>query len=168
MKNTMLIIVGLFAMLFAMPGFAYEEPTPQEFKDAEKGDARAEREVAYYFENCAHDLDKAELYYKKVAGSALCSLGRIYEKRGDYTQAMNYYQQAADNGFAHAYGCMGNLHAAADKGFAQDMSKAVDLWILACDKGSRSTVSYLIKVAKQEGNSKAVACLNRNQIQYQE
>jgi len=81
---------------------------------------------------------------------------------------MNYYQQAADNGFAHAYGCMGNLHAAADKGFAQDMSKAVDLWILACDKGSRSTVSYLIKVAKQEGNSKAVACLNRNQIQYQE
>ena len=90
---------------------ADEEPTMFEImlKKAQKGDAKAQNNVAAYYKN-AGDCKSAYYWYQKAVNQgdplALYGMGQCYATgcgtKKDYTIAANYFRRAADKGVRDA------------------------------------------------------------------
>lgn len=109
-------------------------------------------------------LELFQMAAEQGLSEAQYNVGYILQKRGNYQEARQWYEQAADKGLAIAMRGLGLLYADGEGG-EQDLTTAY-VWLVravsAGDKGAVRYVSQLDSVLSESQRKKAQAILDRD------
>lgn len=137
----------------------YYAPLQMRLKDAEGGDAKAQKSLGDFYiydKNLGQDYEMAALWFRKAAdqgnAEAQGSLGNLYSYGKGVSQddllAAQWYRKAADQGVASAQRVMGFLYSDG-KGVTQDYEKAAQ-WFR---KAAEQSDDYARKILETMSNS---------------
>jgi Sel1 repeat len=117
---------------------------------ADKGNVRAQFELAHALDNCdcvSNGADLAVKYYSMASAkgdnAATFALAEMYDMRKrDKPEAAKYYKQAADRGHAESQIALGDLYQRGIGG-AATLAQAPEYYLLAAAQGDKAGYSRL-------------------------
>lgn len=115
--------------------------------------------IGRYYEST--DPTKAYQSFMKSASlgdaEAMCRVGYCYEVglgvRGDYQQALHWYNEAINNNYKKAYRFLGTLYINGN-GVDKDEKMAVKYWTIAAKEGDNSAIKLLVQYYKMKRQTK--------------